>query len=167
MIRYRPPQKSGAKYITSEGERKLKEELHELWKVERPKVTASVSEAAALGDRSENAEYIYGKKRLREIDRRIGYLSKRLEELIVVSTPPDNTGKVYFGAFVTLEKEDGNIMTYRIVGPDEIDPKKGYISIDSPLGMELLGKYEDTELAIRSPSGKQHYRIIDIDYEEP
>ncbi|GIT64345.1 MAG: transcription elongation factor GreB [Gammaproteobacteria bacterium] len=131
MSRYRPPQKPGAKYITGEGEKILKEELHQLWKVERPQVTHSVSEAAALGDRSENAEYIYGKKRLREIDRRVRYLSKRLEEITVVSAPPDDQSKIYFGAYVTLEQDNGNEARYRLVGPDEINPQKGYISIDS------------------------------------
>ena len=102
MIRYRPPQPPKAKYITAEGEKMLRAELHQLWKVERPEVTQSVSEAAALGDRSENAEYIYGKKRLREIDSRVRYLSKRLEEMTVVSEPPSNPNKIYFGATVTL-----------------------------------------------------------------
>ena len=137
MSRYRPPQKPGAKYITGEGEKILKEELHQLWKVERPQVTHSVSEAAALGDRSENAEYIYGKKRLREIDRRVRYLSKRLEEITVVSAPPDDQSKIYFGAYVTLEQDNGNEARYRLVGPDEINPQKGYISIDSAMGCLL------------------------------
>lgn len=165
MSRYRPPQKPGAKYITAEGELTLKEELHQLWKVERPKVTQSVSEAAALGDRSENAEYIYGKKRLREIDRRVRYLGKRLEEVTVVSSHPDDTDKIYFGAYVTLEEEDGNEVRYRLVGPDEIDPQRGYISIDSPMGIELLGKIIDTEITINSPTGRQIYHIVKIDYE--
>jgi len=166
MSRYRPPQKPGAKYITAEGEKILKEELHQLWKVERPKVTQSVSEAAALGDRSENAEYIYGKKRLREIDRRVRYLSKRLEEVTVVSAPPDDTSKVYFGAFVTLEEESGSEVKYRLVGPDEIDPQKGYISIDSPMGKALLGKGIDADFEIRSPTGLNEYIIIDIEYKD-
>ncbi|MCH2323817.1 MAG: transcription elongation factor GreB [Pseudomonadales bacterium] len=165
MSRYRPPQKSGAKYITGEGEKILKEELHQLWKVERPQVTHSVSEAAALGDRSENAEYIYGKKRLREIDRRVRYLSKRLEEITVVSAPPDDQSKIYFGAYVTLEQDNGNEARYRLVGPDEINPQKGYISIDSPMGTQLLGKSIDAELAIDSPTGTRNYFVIDIEYE--
>ncbi len=165
MSRYRPPQKPGAKYITAEGEKILKEELHQLWKVERPKVTQSVSEAAALGDRSENAEYIYGKKRLREIDRRVRYLSKRLEEVTVVSAAPDDTSKIYFGAFVSLEEDDGTEVRYRLVGPDEIDPQKGYISIDSPLGKQLLGKSIDAELSIESPTGEHSYFVIAIEYE--
>ena len=165
MSRYRPPQKSGAKYITDEGEKILKEELHQLWKVERPQVTQSVSEAAALGDRSENAEYIYGKKRLREIDRRVRYLSKRLEEVTVVSAPPDDQSKIYFGAYVTLEEDNGNKTRYRLVGPDEIDPRKGYISIDSPLGTQLLGKSIDAELLIDLPTGARKYFVINIEYE--
>ncbi|MFL2856590.1 MAG: transcription elongation factor GreB [Pseudohongiellaceae bacterium] len=165
MSRYRPPQKPGAKYITGEGEKILKEELHQLWKVERPQVTQSVSEAAALGDRSENAEYIYGKKRLREIDRRVRYLSKRLEEVTVVSSPPDDQSKIYFGAYVTLKEDNGNEARYRLVGPDEIDPHKGYISIDSPMGTKLLGKSIDAELAIDSPTGTRNYFVIGIEYE--
>lgn len=165
MSRYRPPQKPGAKYITAEGEKSLKEELHQLWKVERPKVTQSVSEAAALGDRSENAEYIYGKKRLREIDRRVRYLSKRLEEVTVVSAPPDDINKVYFGAFVTMEEESGDKVRYRLVGPDEINPQKGYISIDSPMGKALLGKSVDSDFEIKSPTGTSEYLILRIDYE--
>lgn len=165
MSRYRPPQKPGAKYITGEGEKILKEELHQLWKVERPQVTHSVSEAAALGDRSENAEYIYGKKRLREIDRRVRYLSKRLEEITVVSAPPDDQSKIYFGAYVTLEQDNGNEARYRLVGPDEINPQKGYISIDSPMGTQLLGKSIGAELAIDSPTGTRNYFVIDIEYE--
>ena len=165
MSRYRPPQKPGAKYITDEGEKILKEELHQLWKVERPQVTQSVSEAAALGDRSENAEYIYGKKRLREIDRRVRYLSKRLEEVTVVSAPPDDQSKIYFGAYVTMEEDNGNKTRYRLVGPDEIDPRKGYISIDSPLGTQLLGKSIDAELLIDLPTGARKYFVINIEYE--
>lgn len=165
MIRYRPPTKPGAKYITPEGERMLKDELHQLWKVERPQVTQSVSEAAALGDRSENAEYIYGKKRLREIDRRVRYLSKRLEEITVVNSPPDDRSKIFFGAYVTLEDESGQEMRYRLVGPDEISPQKGYISIDSPMGKALLGKQIDAEFEIELANGASSYVITDIEYD--
>lgn len=142
----------------------LKAELHQLWKVERPKVTQSVSEAAALGDRSENAEYIYGKKRLREIDSRVRYLSKRLEEMTVVSEPPSNQDKIYFGARVTLEDQEQNILKYKIVGPDELDPRKGHISIDAPLGRALLGKDVDSEIEINSPEGHKLYYVLAIDY---
>lgn len=164
MSRYRPPQKPGAKYITKEGENFLKKELHRLWKVERPQVTQSVSEAAALGDRSENAEYIYGKKRLREIDSRVRYLSKRLEEITVVSIPPEDRSRIYFGAYVTLEEEDGKKVKYRLVGPDEIDPQRGYISIDSPMGKSLLGKFVDHDFVIKSPAGTKEYYIVQIEY---
>lgn len=164
MGRYRAPQKPGAKYITAEGEKALKAELHQLWKVERPVVTQSVSDAAALGDRSENAEYIYGKKRLREIDRRVRYLSKRLEEMTVVSEPPENQSKIYFSATVTLEDEDSNQLIYKIVGPDELDPQKGHISVDAPLGRALLGKEVDSEIEIDSPQGKKIYYVLAINY---
>lgn len=164
MSRYRPPQKPGAKYITAEGELMLKAELHQLWKVERPQITQSVSEAAAQGDRSENAEYTYGKKRLREIDRRVRYLTKRLEEVTVVAEPPSNRNKIYFGAFVTLEDESGEIVSYRLVGPDEIDPKRGYISIDAPLGLALLGKELDSEINTATPTGPRSYCVVSIEY---
>lgn len=165
MSRYRPPQKSGAKYITAEGERQLKAELHQLWKVERPQVTQSVSEAAAMGDRSENADYIYGKRRLREIDRRVRYLSKRLDEVTVVSQAPDDTGRIFFGAWVTLEDDAGSEHRYRLVGPDEIDPKRGYISIDSPMARALLGKRVDSDIDIQTPSGRGEYTVLAIDYD--
>ena len=164
MSRYRPPQKPGAKYITLEGETLLKQELHHLWKVERPIVTQSVAEAAALGDRSENAEYIYGKKRLREIDRRVRYLSRRLEEIMVVSESPADQTRIYFGAWVCLEDYAGHTARYRLVGPDEIDPKRGYISIDAPIGRALLGKQVDSEIEIESPSGHKSYCVIAIEY---
>jgi len=164
MSRYRPPQKAGAKYITAEGEKRMKQELHQLWKVERPQITQSVTAAAAQGDRSENADYIYGKKRLREIDRRVRYLSKRLEEITVVDSFPGDTSKIYFGAYVTLEDDKGDVATYRLVGPDEIDPKRGYISIDAPLGLALLGKQLESEIEINTPTGTKEYFIVSIDY---
>lgn len=165
MSRYRPPQKPGAKYITVEGQQTMKAELHQLWKVERPQVTQSVSDAAALGDRSENAEYIYGKKRLREIDRRVRYLSKRLEEVTVVREAPEETGQIFFGAYVTLEDDSAETHRYRLVGPDEIDPRRGFISIDSPLARALLRKRVDDELTIESPRGTSSYCVIAIEYE--
>jgi len=164
MSRYRPPAKPMSAYITPEGEKALKEELRYLWKEERPEVTRQVSAAAALGDRSENAEYIYGKKRLREIDRRVRYLRKRLEVLNVVDQLPTDTGKVYFGALVELYRDDGETVRYRLVGPDEIDPAKQYISIDSVLGRALLGKNLDDEVTIETPSGERRYEITAIDY---
>ena len=164
MSRYRSPPAPKSKYLTAEGEQKLKAELFQLWKVERPKVTQSVAEAAALGDRSENAEYIYGKKRLREIDSRVRYLSKRLEEVSVVSTLPDDLNKAYFGAWVTLEDDHGKLARYRLVGPDEIDPLRGYISIDSPLGKALLGKTSESDITITAPTGDSGYLIRSISY---
>ena len=138
MSRYSHPHQPTDKYITPEGEHQLKQELHQLWKIERPLVTHSVSEAAALGDRSENAEYIYGKKRLREIDRRVRYLTKRLEEVTVVSNPPSDLSKIYFGATITLEDTEGNPHRYRLIRPDEKAPQHGYKRIDSPLSHHQL-----------------------------
>ena len=166
MSRYRPPPAPRSKYISAEGEHQLKAELHQLWKIERPRVTQSVAEAAALGDRSENAEYIYGKKRLREIDSRVRYLSKRLEEISVVTTSPDDLNKVYFGAWVTLEDDRGELVRYRLVGPDEIDPQRGYISIDSPLGKALLGKPSESDITITAPTGEAGYFIKSISYSD-
>lgn len=153
-----------APYITPEGELALKDELNYLWKIERPKVTQSVSEAAAQGDRSENAEYTYGKKRLREIDRRVRYLRKRLDSLVVVRQLPTDQGKVYFGAWVELLDAQDQTLRYRLVGPDEINPACNYISIDSVLGRALLGKPLDTEVTIQTPSGTHTYLISDIEY---
>ncbi|MDG2176301.1 MAG: transcription elongation factor GreB [Gammaproteobacteria bacterium] len=164
MSRYRPPAKPMSAYITPEGKTRLKDELQHLWKVERPEVTQQVSDAAALGDRSENAEYIYGKKRLREIDRRVRFLRKRLEVLNVVDQLPSDTNKVYFGAWVELAREDGIEVKYRLVGPDEIDPAKNHISIDSILGKALLGKHLDDEVAIQTPSGTHRYEVITVNY---
>ncbi|OZG75121.1 transcription elongation factor GreB [Hahella sp. CCB-MM4] len=165
MGRYRPPAPPKANLITPEGEKVLREELNYLWKVKRPEVTRAVSEAAAMGDRSENAEYIYGKKQLREIDRRVRYLSKRLESLQVVDRKPDDTSKVYFGAWVSLEDEEGQEHRYRIVGPDEFDVSKGWISIDAPLGRALLKKQVDDEVYITTPEGRRTYFVLDIEYE--
>lgn len=156
-----------APYITVEGEKALRAELEQLWRVERPKVTQSVAEAAAQGDRSENAEYTYGKKRLREIDSRIRFLRKRLEVLKVVRELPSDLNKVYFGAWVELEDEKGELARYRLVGPDELNPALGYISIDSVLGRALLGKACDAEISIITPTGKRDYVIIGVSYDTP
>jgi transcription elongation factor GreB len=164
MSRYRPPAPPMAPYITVEGEQALRAELEQLWRIERPKVTQSVSEAAAQGDRSENAEYTYGKKRLREIDSRVRFLRKRLDVLKVVSTPPSNPDKIYFGAWVDLEDEQGNSARYRLVGPDELNPALGYISVDSVLGRALLGKTCDSEIRIETPSGPREYVVMGIRY---
>ena len=166
MRRYRPPRRRGSAYITPEGERALRQELHQLWKVERPQVTDVVHEAAKNGDRSENGDYIYGKRRLREIDSRVRFLSKRLEELTVVDRAPADTGKVFFGAWVTLEDEDGKERCYRIVGPDEFDLAAGKLSMDSPLARALLGKRLDDEVTLQSPAGEQGYCITGIRYSE-
>ncbi|MDP8161832.1 transcription elongation factor GreB [Pasteurella skyensis] len=141
-------------YITREGWHTLEKELKFLWKVERPQVTQAVSDAAALGDRSENAEYIYGKRRLREIDRRVRFLSKRLDVLRIIDYSPSQEGKIFFGAWVELENEEGEINQYRIVGCDEFDPAKHWISIDSPVARALIGKQVDDEVKVETPSGK-------------
>ena len=130
MGRYRPREPVGSKYITPQGERRLRAELEQLWREERPRVTQAVSAAAAQGDRSENAEYTYGKRRLREIDRRVRFLRQRLEGMVVVSQPPADPKRVFFGAWVELEAEDGARARHRIVGPDEFDLAPGYISMD-------------------------------------
>ena len=151
-------------YITPDGARGLRDELDFLWKKERPRVTQQVSDAAAMGDRSENAEYIYGKKRLREIDRRIRFLSKRLEALTVVSEPPGNPHRVYFGAWVRLEDEDGEELTYRLVGSDEIGAESGRISIDSPVGRALLGREQGEEVVVRRPAGTATFTVLAVSY---
>lgn len=164
MSRYRPPRTAGTALITPEGEARMRAELHELWHVRRPQVTQSVSEAAAQGDRSENAEYTYGKKMLREIDSRVRFLTKRLEALKVVSEKPSDPNKVYFGAWVTVEDEDGKQSRYRIVGPDELDLKQNLISIDSPLARALIGKALDAEVRVQAPTGEKLVYIVDISY---
>lgn len=164
MGRYRPPRKRGSTYITPEGEESLRAELHQLWKVERPVVTAAVHEAAKNGDRSENGDYIYGKRRMREIDSRVRFLNKRLDELEVVEQAPSNRDKVYFGAWVTLEDEDGSEARYRIVGPDEFDLKQNKLSMDSPMARSLIGKSLDDEVLVRSPGGEKHWTITEISY---
>ncbi len=166
MSRYRPPRAKSTAFITPQGQRVLTEELKHLWKIERPEVTRKVSEAAAQGDRSENAEYIYGKKMLREIDARIQFLSKRLDELVVVDRTPPDRSRVYFGAWVTLEDGTGKTRRYRIVGPDEFDAKPDYISIDSPVARALLKKRCDDEIEVKRPDGVAHYVITEIHYDE-
>ena len=165
MGRYRPPRLRGSKYITPEGEQALRAELHQLWKVERPVVTNTVHEAAKNGDRSENGDYIYGKRRLREIDSRVRFLNKRLDELEVVSRAPGDTGKIFFGAWVTLEDEAGEERRWRIVGPDEFDLANGKLSMDSPMARSLMGKAMDDEIVVQTPSGQQVYYVTQISYE--
>lgn len=164
MSRYRPPAPKSAPYITREGWQTLQAELQFLWHEERPKVTQVVHEAAKNGDRSENGDYIYGKRRLREIDRRIGYLSRRLDVLKIVDNTPDDPSKIYFGAFVTLEKDDGTSLTYRIVGPDEFDLKANKISLDAPLAKAMLGKTLDDEIRLTLADKVDIYYVLDIRY---
>lgn len=164
MGRYRKPRPPGSAYITPEGEQALRAELHQLWKVERPEVTAVVHEAAKNGDRSENGDYIYGKRRLREIDSRVRFLGKRLEQLTVVKDLPADPGKVFFGAWVDIEDEDGQSSQYRIVGPDEFDLRQGKLSMDSPMARALLGKSLDDEIMVAAPTGDKYYVIVAIRY---
>jgi transcription elongation factor GreB len=165
MVRRRLPQVKRSVYITPEGAARLRAELDYLWREKRPGVTQAVSEAAALGDRSENAEYIYGKKQLREIDRRIRYLQKRLDEISIVDRIPDDKSRIFFGAWVTLEDDKGKVVKYRIVGPDELDVDKGYISIDSPLARALLKKGTDDEIKLKIGDTETAYAVIDVAYE--
>ena len=154
-------------YITRAGFKKLQSELDWLWKDERPRVTEAVSVAAALGDRSENADYIYGKKRLREIDGRIRFLTKRIEDLTVVDAGPrKEAGRVYFGAWVSIEDEEGGLHRYQLVGPDEFDAAERRISVDSPVGKALMGKRLDDEVVVRRPKGDTVYRVLKIEYDD-
>ena len=164
MGRYRPPRRPASKYITPEGHRRLREELDYLWKKKRPQVTQAVAEAAAQGDRSENAEYIYGKKQLREIDSRVRFLRKRLEDMVIVEQPPSDPSRIWFGAWVELEDEEGNQVRYRIVGPDEFDRRPGYISMDAPLARAMMKKQVDDEVVVRLPKGEARYYVTSIDY---
>jgi transcription elongation factor GreB len=172
VSRYRPPTTPGSKYITPEGAKRLRDELDQLWLEERPRVTIAVSEAAAQGDRSENAEYTYGKKRLHEIDRRVRFLRKRLEGMTIVDTAALPSGgearrdpkRVYFGAWVQLEYANADLRWYRLVGPDEFDMATDYVSMDSPLGRALLGKRLDDEITVALPSGADTVIIVAIRY---
>jgi transcription elongation factor GreB len=166
MGRFRPPQPAGSKYITPAGARRLREELEQLWREERPRVTQAVAAAAAQGDRSENAEYTYGKRRLREIDRRVRHLRRRLDGMVIVDQPPADAQRVFFGAWVLLEAENGERSRFRIVGPDEFDMAPGYISMDSPLGRALLRRALDEEVVVEAPAGKCAYVIVAIEYEK-
>lgn len=163
MGRYRTPQPGSSPYITPAGHQELGNELKALWQ-KRAGVTRALAAAAAEGDRSENAEYIYRKKELREIDRRIRYLQKRLPELKVVRAPPDDPGRVFFGAQVSLELEDGTQISYRIVGADEFDPARGWISVDSPLARALLRRSINEEISVTTPGGRCSYLIVGISY---
>jgi transcription elongation factor GreB len=167
MGRYRAPQLPGSQFITPEGVAKLRAELDLLWRTERPRVTQAVQEAAAQGDRSENAEYTYGKRRLREIDRRVRFLRQRLDGMTVVDQPPADLRRVFFGAWVTLERDDGVEVRYRIVGPDETDAASSYISMDSPLGRALLGKALDAQVSVALPAGSTTFTIVAVTYPPP
>jgi transcription elongation factor GreB len=157
----RPPRSA---FITAEGKLILEQEYQRLWSVERPKLAREVGEAAALGDRSENAEYIYGKRRLREIDSRLEFLSKRLEELRVIAPEDRGDGVIRFGAWVRLADQSGGIVEYQIVGPDEFDVEAGRISMDSPLGQALLDKCSGDQVTVRRPKGDAVFEITGVRY---
>ena len=167
MSRWRPPAEKSTALITREGHARLKAELDDLWRIRRPEVVKALAAAAAEGDRSENAEYTYRKKQLGEIDRRVRYLSKRLEVLKVVDAAPADRSAVYFGATIEIEDvRSGEANRYRIVGPDETDAKLGCISIDSPLARALLKKRVDDEVEVLLPGGPQRFAIIEVAYLE-
>jgi len=165
MGRYRPPAKKGSPYITPEGKQALDEELDYLWNKRRPLVVQALSAAAAEGDRSENAEYIYRKKELGEIDRRVRFLSKRVDELKVVTETPTKTDQIFFGAWVELEDDNGEMVQYRIVGPDEFDADKGFISMDSPVAKALMKKLQGDDVVIETPGGVANYYISRVQYQ--
>ena len=165
MGRYRPPAAAKSRYITAEGFKVLKAEEQALWR-RRRKGVMHLAAAAAEGDRSENAEYIYRKKQLREIDRRIRYLQKRLPVLKVVDLTPDTSDQVFFGAWVTLADRQGKSSCYRIVGADEFDPRKNWISVDAPLSRALLKHSLDDVVRVRLPEGEAEFEITEIRYQD-
>lgn len=165
MGRYRPPQPTSSPYVTTEGFNRLQKESKDIW-IRRREVTKALAAAAAEGDRSENAEYIYRKKELREIDRRIRYLQKRLPDLKVVKSLPSDPESIFFGAWVTLETAEGSEVRYRIVGADEFDPEQGWISIDSPMAKALLKRRVDDEVVVSTPLGETRYWVVDVAYSE-
>jgi transcription elongation factor GreB len=166
MSRWRPPPEHSTAIITRAGFERLRDELNDLWKVRRPEVVKALADAAAEGDRSENAEYTYRKKQLGEIDRRVRYLSKRLEALKVVEAAPSDPTAIYFGAQVELEREDsGEVLRYRIVGPDETDAARGWISVDSPLARVLLRKRADDVVEADLPGGKATFVVLSVAYD--
>jgi transcription elongation factor GreB len=158
----RPP-----RYITPEGFRRLAAEHQRIWTVERPRIVAEVEAAAALGDRSENAEYIYGKRKLRELDRRLRFLSERMDALTVVDPKPHPGGRAFFGAWVTIEGEEGEERSYLLVGPDELDVANGLISVDAPLGRALLGKQEGDTVTVTRPAGAVELTVVAVGWERP
>jgi len=163
----RPDEAGKPSYITPAGYRRLELEAHRLWTVERPRLTKAVAIAAAEGDRSENAEYIYGKKKLAEIDRRLKFLGKRLDVLTIVEPQPDAEGRVRFGALVTLEDDAGQQVRYRLVGPDETELGTGRISIESPMAKALLGKQQGDEVSVPRPRGEATFSIEQVSYGDP
>ena len=166
MGRWRPPGEASTAIITRAGFERLRAELDELWRLRRPEVVKALAAAAAEGDRSENAEYTYRKKQLGEIDRRVRYLSKRLEALKVAEGRPADPEAIFFGAWIELERlDDGETLRYRIVGPDETDAARGWISIDSPLARSALKKRIDDEFEVELPGGRTGFCIIDVRYD--
>ncbi|MGH8173746.1 MAG: transcription elongation factor GreB [Rhodanobacteraceae bacterium] len=165
MSRWRPAAAASTAVITAQGHQRLKDELDLLWRVRRPEVVRALADAAAEGDRSENAEYTYRKKQLGEIDRRIRYLSKRLEKLRIIDSVPTDPTAVYFGAWLRVESDEGATHDYRIVGPDETDAPLGWISIDSPLARAVLGKREDDEFEADLPGGRMHFVVLRVRYD--
>ena len=163
MSTEKPPRT--ARYITPEGFQRIAAEHQAIWTVARPRVVAEVEAAAALGDRSENAEYVYGKRKLRELDRRLRELSVRMDTLTVVDPKPHPSGRAYFGAWVTVEQADGEERRYRLVGPDEFDVEAGLISVDTPLGRALLGKKEGDVVQVRRPAGTVEVTLLEISWE--
>lgn len=164
MGRWRPPQPKSSAYITAEGLLALKSELDFLWTKRRPSVVRALSEAAAEGDRSENAEYQYRKRELAGIDRRVRYLQKRIPDLVAVSEKPSQISTIFFGAVVELEDENGEALSFRIVGPDEIDPDKQYISMDSPMARQLMAKSLDDEVLVKTPEGDRYWTVVSVRY---
>ena len=164
MSRYRPPQPRSSPYITPEGAARLREELDRLWRTERPEVVRALADAAAEGDRSENAEYIYRKKQLGGIDRRIRHLRRRLAVLKVVDRSPAGAEQVFFGAWITVEDETGAESRFRIVGPDEFDHAPGYISMDAPLARALLKRSPGDEVTLELAGGTKTYLLLEVSY---
>lgn len=167
MGRWRPPQEPGSPYITPQGAEALKKELRYLWRELRPEVVKAVTAAAAEGDRSENAEYIYRKKQLREIDGRVRYLTKRVDIMKIVNQVPTDTSIIRFGAKMTLQDQHKAIVKYRIVGVDETDSKAGFISIDSPVAKALLGKTIGDSIEVDLPESSIQFTVLAVEYQNP
>ena len=158
---------AASRYITPQGFHRLAVEHQDIWTVQRPRIVAEVEAAAALGDRSENAEYIYGKRKLRELDRRLRFLSERMDALTVLEPVPHPSGRAFFGAWVTVEQEDGEPRTFRLVGPDEFDVAQGRLSVDSPLGRALLGRGEGDLVLVQRPSGPSEVTVLSVSWTAP